>query len=468
MAGNIMTELDSIFKPKSVGIIGASSREGSFGRLFLEGLIRMGFPKIYPVHPRDKEMLGLQAYPGIKEIPGEVDLAVLMTPPSETLRLVQECADKGVKGIIIFTAGFKEKGEAGRKIEQEMAAIARSKGIRVVGPNSIGVYSPSAKFCTFPQALMDNVPIESGPVGAFSHSGSFVDYLATILVCKGVKLSKVVSNGNECDLSAVDYLEYLGKDDETKIIVAYLEGIKEGKKFYQLASLVSKKKPIIVWKAGKTESGARAALAHTGSLAGSRHVWDAMFKQSGIIPVGSFDEVIECTMAFASLPLPKGNRVVIVSGQGGTGVGTSDNCVLLGLEMARLSESTKTRLMQVLPPAGATADNPADIGVAVLMGPHLYGESIKILAEDDNVDMFLIISPPSRACTQSITDAARTIGKPLVVSIFAMPELAGSEYKFLADNNIPAYSDPKKAAAVLAKMAEYARFRAKAGSDSEV
>jgi acyl-CoA synthetase (NDP forming) len=126
MAGNIMTELDSIFKPKSVGIIGASSREGSFGRLFLEGLIRMGFPKIYPVHPRDKEMLGLQAYPGIKEIPGEVDLAVLMTPPSETLRLVQECADKGVKGIIIFTAGFKEKGEAGRKIEQEMAAIARS------------------------------------------------------------------------------------------------------------------------------------------------------------------------------------------------------------------------------------------------------------------------------------------------------------------------------------------------------
>lgn len=459
MTSDIVKELDLIFHPKSISIIGASSREGSFGRMFLEGIIRMGFEKIYPVHPRDKELLGLKAYQSIKEIPDDVDLAILMTPPADTLRIVGDCADRGVKGIIIFTAGFREKGESGKKVEQEMAKVAHQAGMRVIGPNSIGIYCPSSKLLSFPQGLMHGMPEGSGPIGGFSHSGSFVDYLTYLLGKKGIKFSKVVSCGNECDLNAVDFLEYLGQDSETRIVIAYLEGIKDGRRFFELAQRISKQKPIIVWKAGATEAGARAAFSHTGALAGSQQIWNAMFKQAGIVTVSSFEEMVNCVYAFYYLPLPKGRRVAIVSGQGGTGVGTSDNCVRLGLELARLSENTRNKLIQILPPVGATADNPADIGVAVLVQPNLYGETIKILAEDENVDMLLVITDPGRACTQSIVEATKSVTKPLAVVPYALPELASVEYEFLSQHGIVTYADAQKAAFALSKLADYASFR---------
>lgn len=459
-----LSEMDHLFHPRSVAIVGASSKEKSFGRMFLEGLMRMGFERIYPVHPRDTEILGLKAFQNVKTIPDEVDLAVLMTPPGDTLRIVGECAEKGLKSIIIFTAGFGEKGEEGNKIQQEIARIARQNGIRVVGPNSIGVYCPSAKLLTFPQGLMHGMPEGSGPVGAFSHSGSFVDYLTCILVRKGIKFSKVVSCGNECDLNAVDFLEYLGQDNETKIIIAYLEGMKNGRHFFELAQRVSQQKPIIVWKAGVTEAGAKAAFSHTGALAGSKQVWEAMFRQAGIISVNSFEEVVDCLFAFYHLPLPRGRKVAIVSGQGGTGVGTSDNCVRLGLEIAKISENTRNRLIQILPPVGATADNPADIGVAVLVQPNLYGETIKILDQDENVDMLLVITDPGRPCTQSIVEAAKSVTKPLVVVPYALPELVSDEYEFLSQHSIVTYADAKRAAFVLSRLADYAGYRSATGT----
>ncbi|MFC1905520.1 acetyl-CoA synthetase, partial [Chloroflexota bacterium] len=255
-----------------------------------------------------------------------------------------------------------------------------------------------------------------------------------------------------------DFLEYLGNDDKTKIIVAYLEGIKEGKRFYQLAREISKQKPIVVWKGGATESGARAAFSHTGKIAGSKNIWEAMFKQAGIISVSSFTEVMDCLLAFYYLPLPKGRRIAIVSGMGGTGVGTSDNCIELGLQVPKLTEETLKKLNQMLPPVGTAPENPVDVGVAVLVGPHLYGEAIKILADDDNVDMLLAITPRNISCIQSIVDGAKGLSKPLVTSIYTLPELASQEYQIFADNRIPAYSDAKKAAFALAKLADYAEF----------
>ncbi len=464
MGSKGMSEIDHLFHPRSVAIVGASSKEKSFGRMFLEGIMRMGFEKIYPVHPRDTEILGLKAFQSVKAIPDEVDLAILMTPPGDTLRIVGECAEKGLKSIIVFTAGFGEKGEEGKKIQQEIARIARQNGIRVVGPNSIGVYCPSAKLLTFPQGLMHGMPEGSGPVGGFSHSGSFMDYLTCILVRKGIKFSKIVSCGNECDLDAVDFLEYLGQDDETKIIVAYLEGIKDGKRFLQLAQDISKRKPIIVWKGGITELGAKAAFSHTGALAGSRHVWEAMFKQAGIITVSSFMEVVECLFACYYLPLPKGRRVAIVSGQGGTGVGTSDNCIELGLELAKLSDTTIEKLTKLLPPVGTTAGNPADIGVAILLAPELYRETIKLMDEDENVDMVLVITDPARTCTQHIVEAAESIKKPMAVVPYALPELASAEYDFLSQHKIPLYADAKRAAFALSKLADYASYRVARGT----
>jgi acyl-CoA synthetase (NDP forming) len=453
-----ISDLEQIFHPRSVSIIGASSREGSFGRMFLEGLIRIGFREIYPVHPRETELLGLKAYQSIKDIPYDVDVAILMTPPDSTLQVVQDCAEKGMKGIIVFTAGFGEKGAEGKKIEQEICRVASTKNIRVIGPNSIGIYCPTSKLLTFPQGLMHDITTEGGPVGSFSHSGSFVDYLTYILTKKGIRFSKVVSCGNECDLNAVDFLEYFGQDKQTEIIISYLEGIKDGRRFFQLAREISKSKPIIVWKGGATELGAKAAMSHTGALAGAKLVWDAMFEQAGIISVRSFEEIVDCLFCLYYLPLPKGRRIAVVAGMGGTNVGTTDNCIELGLEMARLSDATLERLAELLPPVGTSVGNPADIGVATLVAPNLYGETLKVLSEDENVDMLLAISDPGRPCTQSIVEAAKVIEKPLAVTLFALPEFAVEEYAFLAQNKIAAFGDAKRAVAALAKVSKYASY----------
>ena len=271
MLNSTLADLERIFHPRSVSIIGASSREGSFGRLFLDGFIHMGFKEIYPVHPREKELLGLKAYAGIKEIPYPVDLAILLVPQGEALRVVRECAEKGVKGIVLFSAGFGEKNAEGKKLEEELALVARRSGTRIIGPNTNGLYSPSSRLLTLPSSLMaGGLPVETGGLSTLSQSGSFNDYLCLALTQKNIRFSYAVSCGNECDLTSVDYLEYYGQDRETRIIAGYVEGMKDGRQFYEVCRRVSRQKPIILWKGGITETGAKAALAHTGALAGSQ------------------------------------------------------------------------------------------------------------------------------------------------------------------------------------------------------
>jgi acyl-CoA synthetase (NDP forming) len=454
-------QIEKIFHPKSVAIIGASSREGSFGRLFLKGFMQMGFQEIYPVHPREKELLGLKAYPNIKDIPNEVDLAILLTPPSEALKLVKECTEKHVKGVLLFSAGFREKNEEGKQAEIEITKIVRDGGARMVGPNSNGLYSPASRLLTLPGSqTAGGLPVESGALSVFSHSGSFSDYLTQVLVGKNMRFNKVISCGNEADLGVVDFLEYFGADKETKIIAGYLEGVRDGTKFYKLIKDISKEKPIVIWKGGSTDVGARAALAHTGSLAGSKLVWDAVFKQTNVVSVGSFEEMVDCLLAFSWLPLPKGKKVAIISGMGGTNVGTADNCIMMGLQIARLSEQTNEKLGKVLPAFGTSVGNPVDVGVGMLLTPQIYGDVIKILAEDNNVDMLIAITcPESPASVKSIADAVREIRKPLVTALFDIRGFVEEQMHFLLSQHIPAYTDAKRAALALFRMADYAERR---------
>jgi acyl-CoA synthetase (NDP forming) len=461
MSSNTMADMEHVFYPKSVSIVGASNREGSFGRLFLDGFIRMGFKGIYPVHPREKELAGLKAYPSIKEIPVDIDMAILLIPQGESLRVVQECCDKGVKCIVLFAAGFREKGEEGKKLEDEMARILHKSGSRMIGPNTNGLYSPAARLLALPGSLTaGGLPVDTGPLSVFAQSGSFNDYLCQVLVGKNIRFNKVVSCGNEADLSASDFLEYYGMDAGTNIIAGYLEGIKDGRRFYNLAKNISRQKPILIWKGGLTETGARAAMAHTGSLAGSKQVWDAMFKQAGIVNVTSFEELTDCILAFSWLPLPKGRRIALISGMGGTGVGTSDNCIIMGLEMAKYSQATKDKLNQILPPVGTSLSNPLDIGVGVLLTPELYGQAAQILADDENVDMIMAISAPDNPRSiKSLAEAAPKIKKPLVATLFEIPGLIEPEIKSLLGQHIPTYYEPKRAAYALAKLAEYAEYK---------
>jgi acyl-CoA synthetase (NDP forming) len=232
--------------------------------------------------------------------------------------------------------------------------------------------------------------------------------------------------------------------------------VKDGRRFFELAREISREKPIIVWKGGATELGATAAMSHTGALAGAKYVWEAVFEQAGIISVRSFEEIVDCLFCLYHLPLPGGRRIAVVAGMGGTNVGTTDNCIDLGLEMARLSDATLERLAKLLPPVGTSVGNPTDIGVATLVAPNLYGETLQILDEDENVDVLLAISDPGWPCIRSIVEAEKVVKKPLAITLFALPGFAAEEYAFLAQNNIAAFGDAKRAVAALAKVSKYA------------
>jgi len=447
---NIIDELNRIFYPESVAIIGAS-KERKFGRMFLESFLDMGFEgKLCPINPHEKEILGLKAYPSVKEIPGTVDLAIVATPPQTVPQVVRECAEKGVKGVVIYTAGFGEMSAEGKKIEEEMVRTARARGTRIIGPNCQGIYCPSSKLTIFP-----SFPKEGGNVAFISQSGSLATMLVLVGALKGIRFSKVVSFGNGCDLNIADFLEYLWKDPETKIITAYIESIKDGWKFLKLARETSKTKPIIVWRGGVTDAGAKAAESHTGALAVPNAMWKAVSKQCGITNTKSVEELFDCLQAFLRLPIPKGRNVAVISGPGGPAVTAADACAEMGLELAQLSEETRRMISSIIPPVGTSTKNPVDLGMGTMFAPEFYREAVRIVGGEENVDMLLVIcfSPDA---VDMVLEAKKDLEKPLVIALPAITELR--EYKISSDEVIPAYPSTRRAARVLAALADYKEF----------
>ena len=455
---NIFAELDPIFHPKSLALIGASGKPGKIGRLFMERFLDTGFRELYPVNTGEGQVLGVKAYPNILDIPYPVDMALVLTPTGSALQAVKECTAKGVKLIVITTSGFGETGEKGKALELEMVRIARQHGTRIIGPNCVGIYCPSARLTFVLEAGK-----EPGSVGVVSQSGFFADYLTFVASANGIRFSKAISCGNEADLKAIDFLEYLGEDPETEMIVAYMEGVTDGRRLYNLSREISRKKPIIVWKGGMTPGGAHAAGSHTGALAGSRRVWEGALRQAGVVSVRSFEEVLDCLYAFYLQPLPKGRRVAIMSGPGSTAVATTDSCAELGLEVPRLSARTVKRLREVLPPVGVSAHNPVDLGLASVVGPHLYGDAVRILAKDENTDMMLLIGGVGgeRLCTivaEALAEAHTK--KPLVVAVMAgTTQSLGRDIPLFLDRGISVYPEPLRGAKALSRLWEYARSR---------
>jgi acyl-CoA synthetase (NDP forming) len=282
--------------------------------------------------------------------------------------------------------------------------------------------------------------------------------LTMAALAQRIRFSKVVSCGNECDLNAVDFLEYLGQDPETRIIIAYLEAIKDGRRFYQLAREISKEKPIIVLKGGTTERGARAAASHTGALAGSNRIWRAVFAQTGIISAHSAEEMLDYLQAFYYLPLPEGRRVGIVSGPGGPAVTASDACIESGLELAELSQHTKRRIAELIPPVGTSIDNPIDLGMGAAFSPQSYVESIRALGEDKGVDILLIIGASWHPkFIEMMLEAVREVDKPAAFA--TMPSLSMETEQSLPTRGLAIYPDGRRAAMSLGKLVEYRRFR---------
>jgi acetate---CoA ligase (ADP-forming) len=456
----VHAELDRIFHPRSVALLGASNKQGKIGRVLMERFLEMGFHELYPVNPGESEILGVKAYRTIADIPGPVDLAIIVTPTDLVPAAVKECASKKVRAIVITTSGFAETGEKGKELEQEMVRIARKSGTRIIGPNCVGIYCPSSRL-PFPLGPGK----ESGSVGMVSQSGFFADFLTLTATANGIAFSKAVSCGNESDLNATDFLEYLGEDPETKTIVSYVEGMKDGTRFCRASKEISKKKPIILWKGGRTGAGAKAAVSHTGALAGSGRVWEGALRQAGVISVKSFEEALDGLYAFHLQPLPEGRRVGIVSGPGGMAVGTTDTCLDLGLEVPALSTHTIERLRKALPPVGGSVNNPIDLSLASLVAPTVYRDAIRIVAEDEGIDMLLVIAViGGKLLHDLILEATSHIRakKPIVVALMAGPmQSVAQDFPLLLGSGISVYPDAARAARALAMLREHAQFRAR-------
>lgn len=449
-----LLQIDSIIHAKSVAIVGASGSPGKVGRMFMDRYIEAGCETIYPINPREDEILGYKAYPGVTDIPAPVDLVHILLPPKAVAGVIKECIHKGVKGVIVTSAGFGLEGEEGKKQEQSLVRMARENNVRIIGPNCLGIYCP-ATHLPFPLGPSTN----KGGIGIVTQSGSFADLLTKIATENGVYFSKAISCGNEADLGAEDFLEYLGEDPDTRIILAYLEGIRDGRRFYETARAVSKRKPILAWKCGASKAGARAAASHTGAMAGATDVWKGVFNGSGIISVNSLEQALDCLYMFDSQPLPNGKRVAVVTGPGGPAVGTVDACCELGLEVPELQKETEEKIKAIIPPFGSSPQNPVDLSIAAIEMPEMYGDVIKRVDKDDNIDMIIVIGLGGEKFCRTIIDAAKEIQKPIAVAAIHPLETVAQDYKTLLGNGIPVYTDPKRCADAFAKLVAYAKYR---------
>lgn len=453
MNPELKADLDRIFYPRGVAVVGASDRPGNFGLMFTQTFLQMGHPAVFPINPRGETVAGLTSYPAIAAVPHPVDLAVIATLKETLPGIVADASAKGVKGAIIFTSGFREIGEEGERLEREMVAQARSNGLRIVGPNCQGIYCPKGGLAVGPGASR-----ESGPAALISHSGSLTNFLTRSAVSRGMFFAKAISLGNEADLNSADLLEYFGEDPDVKYIIAYLEGSREPRRFFELARRISPQKPIIIWKGGVTQRGARAARSHTGALAASEEVWRALVAQTGIIPVGSAEELIDTLAAFYFQKPPQGRRAAIVSGPGGPAVATSDACVLAGLELAELSSQTRQAIAQGIPGVGTSIDNPIDLGMAASRFPEWYRLSIKALGADPAVDAFLIIGGGNMEVSQAIVSSLKQGGKP--AALVMMGEMPGSAEirDYYREQGLPVFADGRRAAQALGRLADYGDY----------
>ncbi len=448
-------ELDVFFNPASVAIVGASPKEGSIGRAILENMMRRYRGKLYPVNPKYSEILGLKAYPRLVDIPEPVDLAVIAVRAEIVPAIMEDAAAKGVKGVIVVSGGFAEAGEEGRRLQERIKEIARKAGIRVIGPNCIGVYNALTGVDTFflPWDRMRRP--HKGPIAIISQSGAFLASVMDWAASEGIGISKAVNFGNKIDVDEVDLLEYFGEDENIKVIIVYLEGINpgRGKDFIRTAREVTEKrgKSIVLLKGGKTASGARAAASHTAALAGSYQVFRAAMRQANVIEVEDTITLFDMAKALALLNPPRGRRVAVVTNAGGPGVIATDNLVKYGLEVPAFSEKLRSRLREIFPPRVAVG-NPVDLtGDATAED---FKKALEIIMESDEVDMLLVLAlmqPPTMS--EKVADYIAELAwkhrdKPLVVVTI------GSEYAerlstYLESRGIPVYDFPERAVRAL-------------------
>jgi len=447
--------LDPIFNPKSVAVIGASRQKGKVGYAILHNLIANEFQgTIYPVNPNAESVHSIRAYPTVLDIPGPVDLAIVCVPADAALVAVEQCAKKRVRGLVVITAGFREIGGMGEERERRLKEIVRSNGMTMVGPNCMGVIN------THPDVQLDATfaptPPPRGPISFMSQSGALG--VAILDHAKNLNLgfAKFVSLGNKTDVSGNDLLMSWEEDPDTRVILMYIENFGNPRNFARLARRISRKKPIIAVKSGRTEAGGRATVSHTGSLGGSDVAAEAVFQQTGVIRAYSIDELFDYAMAFTRISPPKGRRVAIVTDAGGPAIMCTDALIELDLEMALLAPETVASMRRWAPPE-ASLQNPVDLIASA--GPEEYRKGVEAVLADPNVDAVVAIYVPPVVAhevdvARAIWQAGETSDKPLLCTFLGRSEESPG-FVELVQHNVPSYLYPEATARTLAAMYRY-------------
>lgn len=446
--------IDFLFSPKSIAVIGASNDPQKIGHAVLNNLMKYCFTgDIFPVNPKAEEILGLKAYKSIEDIKGDVELAVVAIPAQMVPQTLGDCIRKRVKAAVIISAGFKEAGAAGILLEEDLKALVRESGIRVLGPNCLGIINTSNNInATFAAGMLPK-----GRLSFFSQSGALGIAILDWAIGNKIGFSKFISLGNKSDLNEADFIEYFINDPETDIILGYIEDVVDGRRFLEIAKKATKVKPIILVKSGGTQAGARAASSHTGALAGSENSFNAAFRQTGIIRAEGIEDLFETAKAFNSKKLPAGTNLLIVTNAGGPGIIAADTAEKSGVNLPQLSKETIEQLMSVLP-RNASLYNPVDIiGDAT---SERYAAVLDKVISDPQVDGILIILTPQAVI--NVEDTARVViesskktDKPMITS-FMGEERVRSSVEMLKTASLPNFSYPEPAVRAFKKLSDHA------------
>lgn len=447
--------MNALLRPETIAIIGASKTPEKVGHEILANLISSEFKgTLVPVNPNSEELLGIKCHPNLAAFDGKIDLSIIVIPTAMVKKAVEDSISSGAKAVCIITAGFKEVDEEGAELEKELARMCSARDVRLLGPNCLGLlnthHNMNASFAA-------HMP-KPGGISVISQSGALCTAILDWAASRHMGLAKMISMGNKADLSETDFLRAFGDDEETSVIVGYLESIGSGTDFMKAATTAASKKPVVILKSGVTAAGGKAASSHTGSLAGADMAYGAAFKRSGIIRADTFEQLFDYATAFAMQPLPKGKRVAIITNAGGPGIMAADAVELSGMEVCTLESSFATALRDKLP-AAASVGNPIDVlGDA---DPQRYVDAVEAARDDDSVDAIIVILTP-QAMTKP-AETARAIAesgkgkKPILVSFMGGADVMPGRDELVAAE-LPDYPSPERAVDALRAMVEYASW----------
>ena len=454
--------MDAIFNPRAVAVIGASDNPGKLGSHVMRSLTEGGYPgRIYPVNPGKNEIMGIKTYPSLLQIPESVDLSIIVLPAEQVPRTVVECGEKGVKGIVLITAGFREiEDQRGEALQSEVAKLANQFGIKIIGPNTFGIVNLHLPInASFTPEFSKT---KKGGIGLVSQSGGMSHLMAFVSMRSNIGFSKIIGVGNRCNVDFGEMVEYLIEDPETKVIAMYIEGMDHPRRLMELAERARGEKPILSYKVGRSSTGDKASQFHTGSLAGKHEIYEGAFRQAGILTVRSSEELLDTAKALALSLLPEGSNVAVLSGQAGPGMAACDVCEMEGLSLPPFSDETQKRIESLLPPL-AIRTNPVD------MGPAWYDSGatkgiVQAVLEDKHINALILcimFASANRASVGILSDLLlqNRRNKPVICCISSPEGIWDEEIKRLEESGIPNYPTPERAAKVLVNLVRLKNMR---------